>query len=86
MQISQNLSLFIQDILQLSIPPEVSQEPGNIFNVLIVSSSSMDASVVSGNISAVTALLVGVHTNMLRVDVSQTLRLSSYCKFELDSR
>ena len=77
MQISQNLSLFIQDILQLTISPEVSQEPGNIFNVLIVSSSSMDAGVASGNISTITALLVGVHTNALRVDVSQTFDYSA---------
>ena len=78
MRIDQNLSLFIQDILQLTIPPVVSQEPGNTFNVLIVSSSSMDADVASGNISAVTALLAGVHANTLRVDVSQTSSLSNY--------
>lgn len=73
MQIDQNLSLFIQDILQLTTPPLVSQEPGNIFNVLIVSSSSMNAGVASGNISAITALLAGVHTNrLLRVNVSQS--------------
>ncbi len=72
MQVEQNLSSFVQDILQLSIPPEVYPEPGNIFNILIVSSSSNDTGVASGSIDAITALLVGVHANRLRVvDVSQ---------------
>ena len=73
MQIDQNLSLFIKDILQLTTPPLVLQEPGNIFNVLIASSSSMDAGVASGNISAIAALLAGMHTSgLLRGDVSQS--------------
>ena len=73
MQIDQNLSLFIKDILQLTTLPLVWEEPGNIFNVLIVSSSSMNAGVASGNISAIAALLAGMHTSgLLRVDVSQS--------------
>jgi hypothetical protein len=78
MQTGRNLSLFIQDILQLTTPPVVSQEPGNIFNVLLVSSSSMDAGVASGNISAVTSLLTGVHTSeLLRVNVSLSVQIMS---------
>ena len=78
MLIGRNLSLLIQDLLQLSIPPKVntSQETGNIYTVLIVSSSSMDAGVASGNISVVSSLLDGIsaNTGLLRVDVSgQTL-------------
>ena len=78
MLIRRNLSLLIQDLLQLSIPPKVnmSQETGNIYTILIVSSSSMDAGVASGNISAVSSLLDGIsaNTRLLRVDVSgQTL-------------
>ena len=73
MQVYHNLSRFIEDVLQLTTPPLVSEEPGNIFNVLIVSSSSMNAGVASGNISAITALLAGMHTSgLLRVDVSQS--------------
>ena len=81
MQVYQNLSCLIEEILQLTTPPLVSQEPGNIFNVLIVSSSSMDAGVASGNISAImTALLAGMHTNtgLLRVDVSQSILYNNY--------
>ena len=74
MLIGRNLSLLIQDLLQLSIPPKVniSQETGNIYTVLIVSSSSMDAGVASGNISAVSSLLDGIsaNTGLLRIDVS----------------
>lgn len=80
MQVEQSLSLFVQDILQLSIPPNVSQEPGNIFNVLIVSSSSNNTGIASGSIDAITALLAGVHINrpLGVVDVSQALRQSRY--------
>ena len=74
MQVEQNLSSIVQDILQLTIPPVVTQEPDNIiFSVLIVTSSSMDTSVASGNISAINTTLTGELAHRLTLAVRQTI-------------
>lgn len=56
-EVQRSLSLLVENNLELSISPEVFRESENVFNVLIVASSSVNIDVASGNISAIAALL-----------------------------
>ena len=77
-QVGQNLSDIVKEILQLNLPPFVSQESDDVFSLLIVTSSSSFDNITSGDLNVVkTELLTGKLSSRLQ-GVTVSLELLNY--------